>query len=465
MHFGRYSIVRSSDGFIDLLPQHVVNMKDQQSWFRCDGMNRRDFIHAGLMTGLGLNLSDLARLRAQAGPTGVPQAHAKSCILIWLDGGPSHLDTFDLKPQAPMEIRGPFSPISTDVPGLEICEHLPRTARIMKHVSLVRSLTHEFGNHDTGSHYLLTGNKPSPVLQYPGLGCIHAHYAPEGQVLPPHVAIPEASSYFMSGFLPADSSPFSLGGDPSKPQFKVQNLRPPTSLTLERVARRREMQQFLDQVQRQTESGPLTGDAFDEQAYALLSSPSAQSAFELEQEKPGVRERYGRSRVGTGCLLARRLVEHGVGFVSVIDKGWDTHQQIAKEFPDSFFPGSGKLPALDRAYSALIDDLHQRGLLESTLVLLMGEFGRTPKLNPQGGRDHWPRAGFVCLAGGGVRGGQVIGSTDRNGELPDTTPVGPNDLAWTTLSLLGIQPDQAYVSSSGRPIRWVSDGQMIPGLI
>ncbi len=440
-------------------------MNDKNSFFRCDGVSRRDFLHAGLMTGLGMHLSDLHRMRSLAAQVMKPtHARANACILIWLDGGPSHLDTFDLKPEAPSEIRGPFKPIATDVPGIQVCEHLPKTARMMKHVALIRSLTHEFGNHDTGSQYLLTGNKPSSVLRYPSLGSVHAHALADQPILPPYVTIPEATQHAGSGFLPAHCNPFSLGGDPSKPNFKVRNLRPPSSLTLDRVRRRREMQLFLDQMQRKTEGIASQADPYDQQAYALLMSPSSQSAFHLEEEPASMRERYGRSRVGTGCLMARRLVEHGVGFVTVIDKGWDTHQQIGKNLPDGFFPGSGKLPALDRAYSQLIHDLHERGLLDSTLVMLMGEFGRTPKLNERGGRDHWPRAGFACLAGGGVRGGQIIGATDRRGETPDQLPVSPEDLAWTTLNLLGIDPAQTVQTPGGRPVQWVRNGRIIPGL-
>ncbi|MBT5928047.1 MAG: DUF1501 domain-containing protein [Verrucomicrobia bacterium] len=444
-------------------------MKHQSPLFRCDGINRRDFLHAGLMTGLGLNMADLIRCKALASdlPQGKPtKAKAKSCILIWLDGGPSHLETFDLKPDAPVEIRGEFKPIKTDVPGIEICEHLPKTAKVMKHVSLIRSLTHAFGNHNTGSHYLLTGNKPSPVVEYPSMGSIYAQQIGGGNVLPPYVAVPDGVTYSGSGFLPATYQPFSLGGDPSKSDFRVRNLNPPASLSFERVQRRREMQQYLDDVKRSTEENPVHTpvDTYYEQAYALLTSPESQAAFNLSNEPGKARERYGRSRIGTGCLMARRMVEHGVGFVTVVDKGWDMHQQIFKNMPDALFRGSGKLPALDLAYSGLISDLHERGLLDSTLVILMGEFGRTPKINDRAGRDHWPRSGFVCMAGGGVRGGQVIGSTDAFGESPSEQPVAPEDLASSTLSLLGIRPDDAYLAPNGRPIQWVKGGRIIEGL-
>ncbi len=444
-------------------------MKKPSSLSCYHGINRRTFLHAGLITGLGMNMADILRSRAQAkeGKGLHPNSKAKSCILIWLDGGPSHLETFDLKPNAPVEIRGEFKPINTDVNGIQISEHLPRTARVMKHVALIRSLTHAFGNHNTGSHYLLTGNKPSPVVEHPSLGSIYAQQQPGGQkVLPPYVAVPQGVTYGGSGFLPATSQPFSLGGDPSKPDFRVRNLTPPANLSLQQIGRRRDMQQFLDNIKRSREQNPVHTpvDTYYEQAYALLTSPESQTAFDIDKEPTRSRERYGRSRIGTGCLLARRLVEHDVGFVTVVDKGWDMHQQIFKNMPDALFRGSGKLPALDQAYSALISDLHARGLLDSTLVILMGEFGRTPKINDRAGRDHWPRAGFVCMAGGGVRGGQVIGSTDAFGESPSEDPVSPEDLAWNTLSFMGISPDQAYHAPNGRPIRWVNGGKPIPNL-
>jgi uncharacterized protein (DUF1501 family) len=222
----------------------------------------------------------------------------------------------------------------------------------------------------------------------------------------------------------------------------------------------------MDEFSRQVEGNPVTAnrDAFYEQAYRLLASTEAKAAFDLSLESVPARERYGGSRIGTGCLLARRLIEAGSRFVTVVDSGWDTHQQIFRELPDSRFPGSGKLPNLDRAYSALLTDLRERGLLESTLVLLLGEIGRTPKINAQGGRDHWPRAGFVCLAGGGVRGGQVIGATDAFGESPVERPVHPPDLAYSVLRLLGVDPTRELITPSGRPVKILNEGSFISEL-
>ncbi len=433
---------------------------------RCDGVSRRDFLHLGLLTTFGLSVADLFRLRAQESAANA--GRAKSCILIWLDGGPSHLDMFDPKPDAPSEVRSPFKDIPTSVTGIRICEHLPETAKAMREIALIRSLTHELGNHDTGTRYLLTGHRPTPALDYPSLGSLVAHDTGFGAALPPYVAIPADAvggdtNAARAGYLPGAFAAFNTGPDPGR----VRDLQLPEGVSFARSERRRTMLARMDGFNRAVESGgpSRNRDAYYEQAYRLLGSSEAKAAFDLDREKPATRNRFGHGRLGTGCLLARRLVEAGSRFVTVVDHGWDTHQQIAREFPDSRFPGSGKLPNLDRAYAALLGDLRERGLLESTLVVLMGEFGRTPKINALGGRDHWPRAGFVCLAGGGVRGGQVIGATDAHGESPSERPVTPADLAFSLLTLLGVDPRRELVTPAGRPIKRLDDGAFIRELI
>jgi hypothetical protein len=337
----------------------------------------------------------------------------------------------------------------------------------MRDVALIRSLTHELGNHDTGSSFLLTGHRPTPALDHPSLGSIVAHERGFGGAIPPYVAIPDDhvggnSKAAQAGYLSGAYSAFHVGQDPSA----VRDLEFPEGVSFGRSETRRSILDKLDYFSRHLEgkTAARNRDAFYEQAYRLLVSPEAKGAFDLSREKGAVREWYGRSRIGTGCLLARRLVEAGSRFVTVVDTGWDTHQQIFRELPDSRFPGSGKLPSLDRAYAALIVDLRDRGLLESTLVVMMGEFGRTPKLNALGGRDHWPRAGFVCLAGGGIQGGRVVGATNSVGELPVERPVGPPDVAFTILSLLGVDPGKELTTSSGRPIRILSEGSFISEL-
>jgi uncharacterized protein (DUF1501 family) len=247
----------------------------------------------------------------------------------------------------------------------------------------------------------------------------------------------------------------------------VRDLNPPEGVGFARSEQRREMLARLDGFTRSVEENTATQsrDAFYEQAYRLLASAEAKAAFDLDRENATTRDRYGRGKLGTGCLLARRLIEAGSRFVTVVDTGWDMHQQIARELPDSRFAGSGKLPNLDRAYSALLTDLRERGLLDSTLVVMLGEFGRTPKLNATAGRDHWPRAGFACLAGGGVRGGQVIGATDAHGEVPSDRPVSPPDLAFTLLTLLGVDPTRELATPGGRPVKMLNDGAFISELV
>lgn len=440
---------------------------------RCDRIARRDFLRLGMLAPLGLSHAGFLRLlgsqTASGAAKGTAAARAKSCILIWLDGGPSHLDTFDPKPDAPSEIRGPFKSIPTSVTGVQLSELLPATARQMHHVALIRSLTHELGNHDTGSRFLLTGHRPSPSLEHPSLGSIVAwHDRGSNPTLPNYVAIPGdaiggASNAGRAGFLPAAFNAFATGTDPSR----IPDLSLPESVSFDRFEQRRDM---LERLQAFSEipgtAGPARNrDAAFAQAYRLMASPGTREAFSLAGEKPATRAAYGPARIGLGCLLARRLVEAGCRFITVVDHGWDTHQQIQRELPDSRFPGSGRVPALDRAYSALLSDLHQRGLLASTLVVLMGEFGRTPRINALGGRDHWPRAGFVAMAGAGVRGGQVIGATNGFGEFPVERPVAPEDLAWSILSILGINPATEILAPSGRPLRLLASGSLIAELV
>ena len=432
---------------------------------RCDGFARRDFIHLGLLTSFGLTLGQAFRLQASAG---LSKAPAKSCILIWLDGGPSHIDSFDPKPDAPGEIRSPFKSIPTTLPGVHLCEHLPKTAQVLSDVALIRSITHELGNHDTGSRFMLTGHRPTPAIRHPSLGSLMAHQARKSPAMPSYIAIPDDrvggdSNAAGPGYLRGAFSAFNVGRDPTR----VRDLHPPESVNFSRSDSRRDMLRRVDSLSREVEEGAATADrdAYYEQAYRLMASPEAKAAFDLGKESGQVRASNGSSLIGSGCLLARRLVESGARFITVVDTGWDTHQQISSELPDSRFPGSGKLPSLDRAYASLITDLKQRGLLESTLVVLMGEFGRTPKINAVGGRDHWPRAGFACLAGGGVRGGQVIGSTNTFGELPSERPVSPPDLAVSILQLLGIDSQKELVTSEGRPMKIMAQGEFVKELM
>jgi Protein of unknown function (DUF1501) len=431
---------------------------------RCDGLTRRDMIRVGGLTALGLSLFNRSWLLANPTRPG----RAKSCILLWLDGGPSHLETFDLKPDAPSEVRGPFQPIATKVPGTQICELLPNTAQITDKIAIIRSMTSPLGEHGIAHAYLLTGYKPSPVVEYPSYGAVVAHLRGGQHTLPPYVAIPDYRSHAGSGFLGAAHRPFSTGGDPAKPDFRVRDLDFFPGVTAGRMERRREFVAQLERFQRSAEASPPNSDPAFEQAYRLVTSPQAKQAFDLSQEKPAVRARYGPRTVGQSCLLARRLVERGVAFVAVNNVGWDTHERLVLQLKEGYAGakvGVGLIPNFDTAFAALVSDLSERGLLDETLVVAMGEFGRTPKLNTRGGRDHWPRVFSVVLAGGGIKGGQVLGSSDRVGESPQDRPVTPADLAHTIYTLLGVDPAAEMHAPDGRPIQVNQGGQLIRELL
>jgi len=424
---------------------------------RCDGVLRRDALRVGGLTAFGLSLNGWFDLRASAGER---EAKAESVILIWLDGGPSHLETFDPKPDAPAEVRGPLETIATKVPGVHIRECLPNTAAMMDKVSIIRSMTSPLGEHNFGTHYLMTGYKPTPALEYPAYGSVVSHLRYEEQVLPAHIAVPTfrvgGSDFRGNGYLPSDSAPFSVGGDPAKPGFKVRDLDLHRGIDLDRLQRRKEFVDALDGFARLAD---LSGDSSQsdlEDAYRLVASANAKQAFDLTQETASLRQRYGTRTVGQSCLMARRLVERGVPFVTVTNTGWDTHESLFTRLHEGYTGAQtpvGLVPNLDRAVSALIEDLKSRGMLDETLVVVMGEFGRTPKLNTRGGRDHWPRVFSVMLAGGGASAGLCLGSSDAVGESPVDQPVTPADLAATIYALLGFDPSRELRTEDGRPIR------------
>ncbi len=438
--------------------------------------SRRDLLRVGVLSALGLGLDDLFRLRARAdehsadgyGRRLIPRA--SNCILIWLAGGPSHLDTFDPKPDAPADVRGEFKPIPTKVPGLSISEVFPTLARSMDQAVLVRSLTSPEAEHDRATHHLLTGYRPSPALVYPSHGSVVAKFheleGTDRGTLPPYVAIPDTPIFGSSGYLTPAYDPFAVGGDPNANGFRVRNLTPPDRLTLGRLRRRRAMVDRLDAFAQDLSDTPLTAarDQFADRAYDLLTSSAALEAFRIEQESDSTRERFGRTPLGQSCLLARRLIERGVAFVTVNDRGtgplgWDTHVQNFPTIRDTL------APPIDRGVSALLADLAARGLLESTLVVMMGEFGRTPKINGNAGRDHHGRANSVLLAGAGLPGGVVIGRTDDRGDAPADRPVTPSDLAATFFTLLGIDPASRYLTPDNQPIRLVDGGAPIAEIL
>ena len=433
----------------------------------CLGPSRRALLRAGLLTAWGLGLDDYLRLRARAGSTDATAAsktpRPRGCILIWLAGGPAHLDTLDPKPDAPANVRGEFKPIDTAIPGVKISEVFPNLAKVLDRVTLIRSMTSPEADHDRASHHLLTGYRPSPALVYPGHGSVVARARGfAGSVLPPYVAVPDAPIFSSSGYLTPAYDPFVVGGDPGRPNFRVRDLTPPDRVTLERLRRRKEMVKTLDGFAPDVPETPLTSarDQFSAQAYDLLTSSKAQSAFRLDAEPDPVRDRYGRTPFGQSCLLARRLIEAGVSFVTVNDRGanqlgWDTHAQVFPTIKNTL------APPLDQALAALIGDLSDRGLLDRTLVLMMGEFGRTPKVNAMAGRDHHGRANSLLLAGGGMPKGLVLGRTDATGDSPADRPVTPADLAATVYTVLGIDPARRFETPDGQPIRLVDKGEPI----
>ena len=433
-------------------------------------LSRRDFVRVGGLSAFGLSLPTLLQMPSAQGEEAA-RGKARSCILIWLDGGPSHLETFDLKPDAPAEVRGPFAAIPTTVEGIQICEHLPKLAQRMQQAAIIRSMTSPLGEHNLGTHYLMTGYAPTPAIEYPAVGSVVGHLRGEGAVLPPHIAVPDfrvgGRNLSGNGYLPASARPFSLNSDPARPDFQVPDLDFYPGIGVDRIDRRRDYLAALDRLSREADAQKSPPKQF-EQAYRLLTSTGAKRAFNLNEEKPQTRAAYGPRSIGQSCLLARRLVEQGVPFVTVNNPGWDTHQNLDTQLRAGYTGakvGVGLIPSLDLAISALIDDLSERGLLASTLIVVMGEFGRTPKLNTSAGRDHWPRVFSVLLAGGGIEGGQVVGSSDKTGESPDRQPVTPADLAATIFTLLGLDPLRNLQTADGRPIHLSRDGQAIKQLV
>lgn len=428
----------------------------------CDGIQRRDFLKVGAV-GAGLSLAGFLRLAA-AGE--VQSAKATSAIFINLNGGPSHMDTFDLKPDAPAEFRGQFNPIKTNVPGIELSEHLPKLAQCADKFAVLRGVTHTLGAHELGTEYVNSGNRPIPSLEYPGYGAVftkeNQDHAP--QDLPPFVAIPNSSQ--RTGFLGVQYAPLNTGGAPRPGQpFGVRGIALANGLTIEEVERRQNLLADLDKTFAAVEkdSQLLTGlDRFSEQAHAIITSKRARAAFDVSQESPTFAKPFGAEGFGQSCLLATRLIESGVRFCSISLGGWDTHGT-------NFTNLKTKLcPTLDTGLSALLGGLEQKGLLQSTVIFVTGEFGRTPKINTrsaEGGRDHYPRCMFMLMAGGGVKVGQVLGESDEKAAMPKHEGFSPADVAATFYRALGIDHTKEYQTNTGRPIMIVRDGNVIQPLL
>ncbi|HUD14769.1 MAG TPA: DUF1501 domain-containing protein [Terracidiphilus sp.] len=438
----------------------------------CDGVTRRDFLHAGALTFLGLSMPQFLRMKA-AGV--VKPGKDVSCIQLMLVGGPSQLDTWDMKPDAPASIRGPFKPIKTNVSGIEISEIFPRMAKHADKFALLRSVYHTAAAvHDTGCQMMQTGRLFQGGLESPNYGSVlRFEKGPHGD-MPPNVLLPYPIGQLggnlphgdTAGFLGKGYDPFVLNADPADPNFTVPDLLPPEYISAVRVDRRRSWRQEVDksvQYFEDTNQDSKLMDATFNQAYTLMTSAKAREAFELSQEPEEVRKRYGMNRFGQGCLLARRLVERGVRFVTLNmfetvfnDITWDIHGSAPFSPISCYSDLVG--PMFDNAYSSLLEDLSRIGLLDSTLVLATGEFGRTPRINPAGGRDHWPQCWTVVFAGGGVKGGQVVGASDAIGGAPQDRPVTPAHVAATVYKCLGIPVDTVLKTPQGRDVRLVDTG-------
>jgi hypothetical protein len=437
---------------------------------------RRRLMQIGGLGALGLSLPGLLRAEASAAERPAGSASPiKSCILLFYYGGPSHLDTWDMKPNAPREVRGEFQSIDTSAPGIRVCEQMPKMARVMDRVAVIRGMHHPMTNHNAAAVEALCGRTPlkgdlellanDPLVDFPCYGSALSHLLPDRTAMPPHIALPHTMYNVVmlpgqtAGFLGSRHEPLRILRDPNAAEFKVPELELPAGLTMAELEGRESLLKIVNaqgaaaEKQVAGKSAPGSLDPYYQRAFSILHSADVRRSLDISQETAQTRDRYGRNTHGQSVLLARRLVESGVRFVSVYDKvhngldNWDTHVNNFGRLKDSL------LPPTDMAMAALIEDLSERGLLESTLVVGIGEFGRTPRINKDGGRDHWPYCFSVCLAGGGVRGGATFGTSDKIGARPDTDATTPGDLAATIFWRFGLDHATEIHDPTGRPYR------------
>ncbi len=431
------------------------------------GCDRRKFLRQSVQVGslgfLGLGLPELlqAEQSSESKKTGgaKAKARAKSVVLIYLGGGLSHHDSFDPKSDAPEEIRGKYRPISTNIAGVKVSEMIPMMAKSMQHLALVRSGEHNNDHHETATNWVLSGRFGSAFGDYPAIGAVVAKQCGFSGKIPPYVAIPKNPSFTWelgkSAFLGGRFESFTAG-DPNQTNYQVRDLSPPANVLGNQLKRRQSLLQAVDGLSKDIHANDQidTYSEFQKRAVEMVLASEARQAFAIEREPQQCRDRYGRNTFGQSCLLARRLVQAGVRFVTVNYGGWDHHARI--------FEGlKNKLPEFDRGLSAFLEDMNQHGLLQDTLVVVMGEFGRSPKINKDGGRDHWAKAGSLLFAGAGVRGGNVIGATDKQGGFVTKRPVSPGDVAYTIYSALGIDPHSQLITPDGRPIEITEKGDVI----
>ena len=427
-------------------------------------LSRRGFLSVGALAGAGLTLPQL--LASKAAHADLKdyknfEGTAKSVIHIYLPGGMAHQESFDPKPNAPIEYRGEMKQVATKISGELFGETLAKTAEIADKLTVIRSMTHGEAAHERGTHNMFTGYRPSPALQYPCIGSVVSHeYGPRNN-LPPYVCIPNMpNEYAGSGYLSAAFAPFSLGSDPAAGGFKVRDLDLPGGVDDSRFATRRSALEAVNaHFQKKEKSDDLNAmNTFYDRAYSLISAPEARQAFDIEKETAAVRDEYGRNTAGARMLLARRLVQAGVRLVNLTYGGWDMHNAIVGSFKN-------QMPAFDQAFSTLIKDLERTGLLKETLVMVSSEFGRTPKINAQAGRDHYPKVFSVVLAGGGIKAGYIHGSSNSTASEPEEMAMGPEDLFTTVYHCMGIVADKELMAPGDRPIEIVDNGKVIKELL
>ncbi|MFO0878961.1 MAG: DUF1501 domain-containing protein [Gemmataceae bacterium] len=430
----------------------------------CDRLSRRSFLRVGALGLGGLTLADHLRAREAARQEN-KSTRDTAVILLWLGGGPSHLDMYDLKPDAPAEFRGEFKPIRTTVSGIDISEHLPLEAKQMHRMSIVRSGWHTNAGHGMGSHWMLTGYVPTIEINdnlHPSCGSVVAKMRGANRPrVPGYVCLPSPPPSANAAYLGVAYNPFSPMSDPSSSSFQVRDLKLPPRVDLARFHGRKDLLRGMDNLRRDVDiAGAAEGfDRFYQDAFDIVTSKATREAFDIHREEPRLRDRYGRDSWGQSCLLARRLVEAGVTYVTVNLGGWDTHSNNFESLKKNL------LPRYDRAFASLVEDLAERGLDRQVLVMSYGEFGRTPRINSGSGRDHWPNAMSVVFAGGGLQMGQVVGSTDARAENPKTRPCSVGDILSTMYHVLGIDHKHEFHDAAKRPLPILNEGRPIPELV
>jgi hypothetical protein len=426
----------------------------------CEGVSRRSFLRIGALAGVGVSLPTWLRCTSLAAQEGRSSSDV-NCILIWTRGGTSHHDTFDPKPDAPVSVKGEFGVIDTAVPGVKFTEIVPNMARELNRYALLRGWNPRNGSHGTADQWVMSGRKFNSAITYPCYGSVVSYSKGFKNALPPFAQLGDQVDRRFgggtSGILGLEHSPFEMLADPNGAKFTVRDISPPSGVNMERVDRRQKMLAKVDELQRQADLQPAAFSALDEHyqtAFNMITAPETKKAFAMDEEDEKLREAYGRNRFGQSCLLARRLIEAGVRFVTVTDGGWDTHANNFKSLKEN------RIPPVDQALPQLLIDLEQRGMLETTLVCWLTDFGRTPKINSASGRDHWATAGFVIMAGAGVPGGHVLGATDGEGGEVVRDEYFTDDVAATIYHKLGIPLDLIAHSPDGRPIR-LNEGRVI----